>query len=277
MWLVWTAAATTGSLGQSLRKTSLATFEFAENRHTSASEPETILRRQTLQIRDFARWHWNGARSNEPCFEKRPQGALIRKRFGPVARRFPQQRNCPAGPVRKRAGPYPGVKTGRARGTNLLRLAFQDAGRLLFRFIRRVSSACGLFPQPENSTRAAKDNWDAEKYYTDENYYKNPALIKPYPRRAWACGFCHGRAKAPFTRPADPSNIPQWSDLNSTVGAQYLWMDPGGFVYYFRQQEGISLFQPCEFPLSARHDGITLRWSPPTTSTIRPATMNANL
>ena len=43
-----------------------------------------------------------------------------------------------------------------------------------------------------------------------------------------ACGFCHV-GPSPIHPPADPAH-PQWADLNSTVGAQYLWMDRV-FVY----------------------------------------------
>ena len=78
-----------------------------------------------------------------------------------------------------------------------------------------------LFPNPAFD-QAAKNKWDAEKYYTDENYYNDPNLIKPY-RVGMSCGFCH-LGPSPLHPPADPSK-PQFSNLNSTVGAQYLWMD----------------------------------------------------
>ena len=38
-----------------------------------------------------------------------------------------------------------------------------------------------------------------------------------------ACGFCHV-GPSPVHPPADPAN-PQWADLSSTVGAQYMWVD----------------------------------------------------
>ncbi len=38
-----------------------------------------------------------------------------------------------------------------------------------------------------------------------------------------SCGFCHV-GPSPVHPPADPAN-PQWSDLSSTVGAQYMWVD----------------------------------------------------
>ena len=76
-------------------------------------------------------------------------------------------------------------------------------------------------------TRRRRTKWDPEKYYTDESYYNNPDLIRPY-RVGMACGFCHV-GPSPLHPPANPSN-PQWANLNSTVGAQYLWMDRV-FVY----------------------------------------------
>src|SRR5262249_37200388 len=83
-----------------------------------------------------------------------------------------------------------------------------------------------LFPNPDFDEEAAK-NWDPERYYTDESYYNNPKLVRPY-RVGMACGFCHV-GPSPVHPPADPTH-PQWSELNSTVGAQYLWMDRF-FVY----------------------------------------------
>ena len=38
-----------------------------------------------------------------------------------------------------------------------------------------------------------------------------------------SCGFCHV-GPSPVHPPADPAN-PQWADLSSTVGAQYMWVD----------------------------------------------------
>jgi len=83
-----------------------------------------------------------------------------------------------------------------------------------------------LFPNPAFD-EAAKKKWDPERYYTDEDYYKDPDLVRPY-RVGMACGFCHV-GPSPSHPPADPVH-PKWSELNSTVGSQYLWMDRV-FVY----------------------------------------------
>ena len=47
-------------------------------------------------------------------------------------------------------------------------------------------------------------------------------LVRPY-RVGMSCGFCHV-GPSPVHPPADPAN-PQWENLSSTVGAQYIWVD----------------------------------------------------
>ena len=47
-------------------------------------------------------------------------------------------------------------------------------------------------------------------------------MVRPY-RIGMSCGFCHV-GPSPVHPPADPAN-PQWADLSSTVGAQYMWVD----------------------------------------------------
>ena len=78
-----------------------------------------------------------------------------------------------------------------------------------------------LFPNPDFD-EAAASAWDPERFYTDKDYYTNPKLVRPY-RVGMSCGFCHV-GPSPIHPPADPAH-PTWADLNSTVGAQYLWMD----------------------------------------------------
>ena len=46
--------------------------------------------------------------------------------------------------------------------------------------------------------------------------------MRPY-RVGMACGFCHV-GPSPINPPKDPER-PAWENLNSTVGAQYLWLD----------------------------------------------------
>ena len=78
-----------------------------------------------------------------------------------------------------------------------------------------------LFPNPEFDDAAAK-KWDADKYYTDPNYYNSKDLIRPY-RVGMSCGFCHV-GPSPIKPPVDPEN-PKWENLASNVGAQYFWID----------------------------------------------------
>ena len=73
-----------------------------------------------------------------------------------------------------------------------------------------------LFPNPDFDD-AAKAKWDAAKYFKGDD-----ALVRPY-RVGMSCGFCHV-GPSPVHPPADPAN-PQWADLSSTVGAQYMWVD----------------------------------------------------
>src|SRR5262249_8772125 len=64
--------------------------------------------------------------------------------------------------------------------------------------------------------------WDAERYYTDEKYYLDKSLVRPY-RVGMACAFCHVGPN-PVKPPDDPEN-PKWENLSSNVGAQYFWVD----------------------------------------------------
>jgi len=164
-----------------------------------------------------SRWRWLGA-VNEPCFEKPT---------GPDPERFGlwldvRSKGCPSDPFEDETK-YPGVKIG-ARGQPI------GGGKVLpvGSYFGYATGILGLrlFPNPAFDEKA-KEHWDAEKYYTDENYYNDPSLVRPY-RVGMSCGFCHV-GPSPIHPPADPVH-PQWAGLNSTVGAQYLWMDRV-FVY----------------------------------------------
>jgi hypothetical protein len=211
MWLVWTGG--NDRFWDRVTQNSLATFDLLK---IVTSHPSQNYCDGKQCDRD-TRWHWMGA-INEPCFEKAK--APDPQRFGLWL--DVRSKDCPSDPFESEQT-YPGVKIG-ARGTT-----FSDGSTMpVGSYFGYPSGVAGLrlFPNPDFN-QAAKNKWDAEKYYTDPNYYKDPGLIKPY-RVGMACGFCHV-GPSPTHPPADPSN-PQWSNLNSTVGAQYLWMDRV-FVY----------------------------------------------
>src|SRR5690349_6485811 len=135
------------------------------------------------------RWKYFGM-VNEPCFDK------------------PTQPD-PFADAKK----YPGVKLG-ARGS---------PGLPVGSYYGEPTGIVGLrlFPNPDFD-EAARRRWDPERYYKDPSYYQQKDLVRPY-RVGMACGFCHV-GPSPTHPPADPEN-PKWSNLNSTVGAQYLWLD----------------------------------------------------
>ncbi|PYS46630.1 MAG: hypothetical protein DMF68_18540, partial [Acidobacteria bacterium] len=92
-----------------------------------------------------------------------------------------------------------------------------------------------LYPNPAFDA-AAKQHWDAEKYYNDPNYFNDPNLIRPY-RVGMACAFCHIQMN-PLRPPDDPEN-PQLENLSSNIGNQYFKVNqifgaelkPDSFVY----------------------------------------------
>lgn len=75
-----------------------------------------------------------------------------------------------------------------------------------------------LFPNPYFD-KAAQDKWDAEKYYNDAKYYKNPELVRPF-RIGMSCAFCHASFH-PLSPPRDIAN-PGWENVSGNIGAQYL-------------------------------------------------------
>jgi hypothetical protein len=119
---------------------------------------------------------------------------------------------------------YPGVKIG-ARGKTVP----------LGSYYGYASGIVGLrlFPNPEFD-EAAKKKWDPIRYYTDEKYYNDKNLVRPY-RVGMSCGFCHV-GPSPVKPPADPEN-PKWENLNSNPGAQYFWIDRIFFWNPYKRHE----------------------------------------
>jgi hypothetical protein len=153
-----------------------------------------------------SRWSYLGV-VNEPCFEK-PTGPDP-DRFGLWLDK--RSAGCAPDPF-ENAQKYPGVAIG-ARGKTV------PVGS----FYGYASGIVGLrlFPNPAFD-EAAKKAWDPERYYTDPAYYNRKDLVRPY-RVGMSCGFCH-IGPSPTNPPADPAH-PDWKNLSSTVGAQYMWVD----------------------------------------------------
>lgn len=156
------------------------------------------------------RWGWMGA-INEPCF----QAPAKPDRFGIwVDERKP---GCAPDPFADEAK-YPGVKTG-ARGTNLPKYGMLPVGSIY----GQPTGIIGLrlFTNPDFDAKAAAA-WDPAKYYSDPNYYNQKNLVRPY-RVGMSCAFCHV-GPSPSNPPSNPAE-PEFANLSSTVGAQYLWAD----------------------------------------------------
>jgi hypothetical protein len=195
-WIVWTAG--NDRLWDIMNSASYGELDFLK---TLSNHPSQKYSRSN-------RWAWLGL-LNEPCFTKpkKPRG----DRFGLwLDERDP---NCKADPFEDERK-YPGVKIG-ARG----RSDTFPVGSL-YGYATGVVGL-RLFPNPAFDAEAEK-NWDAERFYTEPEYYNNKNLIRPY-RVGMSCGFCHVGPN-PTNPPADPEN-PKWENLNSNPGAQYFWWD----------------------------------------------------
>jgi hypothetical protein len=193
-WVIWTGG--NDRLWDQLTKNSFGALDLLK---TISSHPQTKATRDT-------RWHYYGL-VNEPCFDKAT---------GPDPNRFglwldKRSANCPPDPFEDEQK-YPGVKIG-ARGKNL------PVGS----YYGYATGIVGLrmFPNPDFDD-AAQKKWDPVRYYTDASYYNSKDLIRPY-RVGMSCGFCHVGPN-PVKPPADREH-PNWENLSSNVGAQYMWAD----------------------------------------------------
>ena len=208
-WIVWTAG--NDRLWDKMVNASTGALDFLK---ILSSHPKL-----TKFSRDN-RWEYFGL-VNDPCFEKAT---------GPDPKRFglwldKRRADCQPDPFENEQK-YPGVKF-KARGKNI------EAGS----YYGYETGIVGLrlFPNPDFD-EAAQARWDAEKYYSEEGYYEQKDLIRPY-RVGMSCGFCHVGPN-PLKPPADPEN-PKWENLSSNVGAQYFWIDrifdwksdPSNFIF----------------------------------------------
>ncbi|MEJ8849818.1 hypothetical protein [Variovorax rhizosphaerae] len=158
------------------------------------------------------RWEYFGL-VNEPCFNKAAAPDPARRGLWLDVR----DKGCAPDPFENESK-YPGVAIG-ARGKPL-----GDGTTLpIGSYYGYATGIAGLrlFPNPDFDAKAAKA-WDAEKYYTDPDYYNRADLVRPY-RVGMSCGFCH-LGPSPVKPPVDPDN-PKWENLSSSVGAQYMRVD----------------------------------------------------
>ncbi len=174
------------------------------------------------------RWNYLGL-VNEPCFEA-PTGPRADRRGlwldVPAA-------GCEPDPFENEEK-YPGVKIG-SRGQDLGDGTTQPVGS----YYGYATGVVGLrlFPNPAFDAEAAAA-WDPERYYTDPDYYNDKDLVRPY-RVGMSCGFCHV-GPSPIHPPKDPES-PEWADLSSSVGAQYMWVDRM-FIFDADKPEGRANF-----------------------------------
>jgi hypothetical protein len=150
---------------------------------------------------------------NEPCLEQATSPNRERRNLWLDVR----GKECAADPFEDETR-YPGVAIG-TRGKPLGDGTTQPVGS----FYGYATGVVGLrlFPNPDFDEKAAKA-WDPVRYYTDPKYYNRKELIRPY-RVGMSCGFCHA-GPSPVNPPADPEH-PQFANLSSSVGAQYMWVD----------------------------------------------------
>ena len=153
-----------------------------------------------------SRWSYLGL-INEPCFDQ--PSAPDPTHFGLWLDK--RRADCPADPFAD-AATYPGVVIGARGGTVPVGSYYGEPTGII---------GLRLFPNPDFDD-AAKRAWDPERYYTDESYYDNAKLVRPY-RVGMTCGFCHV-GPSPTHPPQDAAH-PGFADLSSTVGAQYMWVD----------------------------------------------------
>ena len=154
---------------------------------------------------------------NEPCMQA--PTAPDPDRFGLLL--DVRKPGCAADPFED-AAKYPGVKIG-ARGSTV------PVGSLY----GYASGVIGLrlFPNPDFDD-AAKAKWNADAYFKGD-----AKMVRPY-RVGMSCGFCHV-GPSPLHPPADPAK-PEFADLSSTVGAQYMWVDR---LFIYRRNPDNYFFQ----------------------------------
>ncbi|MFZ0964959.1 MAG: hypothetical protein WAO35_29225 [Terriglobia bacterium] len=218
-WLVWTAG--NDRLWDTLIYRSAGALDFLK---ILSSHP-ALLKIDPRFSRD-KRWEYLGL-LNDPCFEK-PTGPDP-DRWGLWLDH--RRTDCKPDPFENEQK-YPGVKIG-SRGTKINGKDFPVGS-----YYGYETGIVGLrlFPNP-NFDEAAAKKWDANRYYTDKNYYESKDLVRPY-RVGMSCGFCHVGPN-PIKPPQDPDN-PKWENLSSNVGAQYFWIER---IFYWEGEKDNFVWQ----------------------------------
>lgn len=211
-WIVWTAG--NDRLWDILSVRSVGNLDLLK----------TVSNHPSLKFSRDNRWKYLGL-VNEPCYKKGTGGRA--DRFGLYLDERVTGPDCPPDPFENEAK-YPGIKIG-ARGTGNLPVgSYYGYGTGIV--------GLRLLPNPAFDAKA-QAAWDAERYYTDPDYYNNNNLVKPY-RVGMSCGFCHVGPN-PSNPPADFEN-PKWANLNSNPGAQYFWIDR---IFMWNADESSFVFQ----------------------------------
>ncbi|GGF63719.1 hypothetical protein GCM10007301_24380 [Azorhizobium oxalatiphilum] len=215
-WIVWT-----GGNDRFWNYAALNTFGAFDLLKTVSSHPSQDYGRHN-------RWRYLGL-VNEPCF---------RQAEGPDETRFGlwldrRAEGCeggadPFGGNAEADKAYPGVAIG-ARGKPLVSAGTVGGGGTgaktfpVGSFYGEPSGVMGLrlFPNPDFD-EAAQKRWDPVRYYTDDKYYNDATLVRPY-RVGMSCAFCHVGPN-PIKPPRNVEE-PRFEELTSNPGAQYYWVD----------------------------------------------------
>lgn len=101
-----------------------------------------------------------------------------------------------------------------------------------------------LFPNPKFD-EAARKRWNAEAFYNDPVYSKDPRTVRPF-LVGMSCALCHV-AVHPLNPPVNPEE-PLWANLSSIIGNQYFRtssafgspVERGNFLWHYlaAQQPG---------------------------------------
>ncbi|HEX7884977.1 MAG TPA: hypothetical protein VF474_03285 [Phenylobacterium sp.] len=212
MWLVWSGG--NDRFWDAMTEKTFGAFDLLK---IVTSYPNQTFHREN-------RWA-NLGLVNEPCFAEAK--APDPQRFGLYLDVRQEGAGCGPDPFADESA-YPGVKIGSRGKAFATDTRFADGQRPpaampIGSYYGYPTGVVGLrlFPNPAFDDAAAK-KWDPKRYYEDPGYYNDPKLVRPY-RVGMSCGFCHV-GPSPIAPPADPEH-PKFAELNSTVGAQYMWVD----------------------------------------------------